>query len=201
MDRVHSPEEEPFVPKPPSRFFNKITLSSAPFYASLVVVTCLAVFIGIFWTINEFQAYRNSIDNIRKTYSHQYEVRLKEELAKVVELIDYRRRQNELMVELDIRERVQAAYTIASHNYRLYKDEKSLEEIRSTIIELLRPMRWDNGRGYYFAGRVQRATIDLFADEPFFEGKTATQFSRFPAGCNRRYHRHNFRKRSRRISL
>ncbi len=164
------------MPRPSIRFFNKITLSSAPFYASLVVVTSLAVFIGIFWTINEFQAYRESIDNIRKTYSHQYEVRLREELAKVIELIDYRRQQNELMVELDIRERVQAAYTIASHNYRLYKDEKSLEEIRSTIIELLRPMRWDNGRGYYFAGRVQSGVIDLFADEPFFEGKTATQF-------------------------
>ncbi len=164
------------MPRPSMRFLNKITLSSAPFYASLVVVTSLAVFIGIFWAINEFQAYRESIDNIRQTYRHQYEVRVKEELAKVVELIDYRRRQNELMAELDIRERVQAAYTIASHNYRLYKDEMSLEEIRSTIIELLRPIRWDNGRGYYFAGRVQSGLIDLFADEPFFEGKSSPQF-------------------------
>ena len=104
------------------RLFNKITLSSAPFYASLMVVTSLAVFIGIFWAINEFQAYQESIENIRHTYKHQYEVRVKEELAKVVDLINYRRQQNELLVELDIRERVQAAYTIASHNYHLYKD-------------------------------------------------------------------------------
>ena len=75
MDILLSPEEEHLVPRPSIRFFNKITLSSAPFYASLVVVTSLAVFIGMFWTINEFQAYRESIDNIRKTYSHQYEVR------------------------------------------------------------------------------------------------------------------------------
>ena len=157
-------------------FLNKITLSSAPFYASLVVVTSLALFIGIFWAINEFQAYQESIDNIRHTYKHQYEVRVKEELAKVVELIDYRRRQSKLMVEMDIRERVQAAYTIASHNYRLYKDQKSIEELRSTIIELLRPIRWDNGRGYYFAGRMQSGVIDLFADEPFFEGKSSAFF-------------------------
>lgn len=158
------------------RLFKKITLSSAPFYASLVVITSLAAFIGVFWAINEFQAYQESIENIRKTYKHQYEVRVEEELAKVVELIDYRRRQNELRVELDIRERVQAAYTIASHNYRLYKDEKNIDELRSMVIELLRPMRWNNDRGYYFAGRVQSGIIDLFADEPYFEGKVAAEF-------------------------
>jgi signal transduction histidine kinase len=158
------------------RLFKKITLSSAPFYASLVVITSLAAFIGIFWAINEFQAYQESVDNIRNTYKHQYEVRVKEELAKVVELIDYRRRQNKLRVELDIRERVQAAYTIASHNYRLYKDEKDIDELRSMVIELLRPIRWNNGRGYYFTGRVQTGVIDLFADEPYFEGKSAIEF-------------------------
>lgn len=164
--------------KPSMRLFNKITLSAAPFYASLVVVTSLAVFIGIFWAINEYQAYQESIVNIRNTYKHQYEVRVKEELVKVVELIHYRKQQDELMVELDIRERVQAAYTLASHNYQLYKNEKSLDELRSMVIELLRPIRWDNGRGYYFAGRVRSGTIDLFADEPFYEGKSAAVFQK-----------------------
>lgn len=158
------------------RTFKKIKLSSAPFYASLVVVTSLAVFIAIFWAINEYQAYRESIENIRYTYKHQYEVRVKEELGKVVELINYRRQQNDLRVEIDIRQRVQSAYTIASHNYRLYKDEKSIDELRSMIIELLRPVRWNNGRGYYFTGRVGQGIIDLFADEPFFEGKSAAEF-------------------------
>ncbi|MFT5700331.1 MAG: signal transduction histidine kinase [Desulforhopalus sp.] len=160
------------------RFFNKISLSSAPFYASLVVITSLAFFIGIFWAINEYQAYKESIENIRHTYKNQYEVRVKEELDKVVELIDYRRHQDDLRVELEIRERVQAAYTIASHNYRLYKDDRSVEEIRSMVIELLRPMRWNNGRGYYFIGRVKEAKIELFADEPFFEGKTGWEFEK-----------------------
>ena len=163
--------ERPSIP-----LFSKITLSSAPFYASLVVVTSLAVFIGIFWAINEYQAYQESIENIRNTYKHQYEVRVKEELSNVIELINYRRQQNDLRVELDIRERVQAAYTIASHNYRLYKNEKSVEELRSMVIELLRPMRWNNGRGYYFIGRVKSGVIDLFADEPYFEGKSAAEF-------------------------
>jgi signal transduction histidine kinase len=160
------------------RYFNKITLSSAPFYASLVVVTSLAFFIGIFWAVNEYQAYQESVENIRKTYRAQYELRVKEELEKVFEMISYRRQQSDLRVELDIRERVQSAYTIASHNYRLYKDEKSKAAIRSIIIELLRPIRWKEGRGYYFVGRAADGVIDLFADEPYFEGKTAALFAR-----------------------
>jgi len=160
------------------RFFNKITLSSAPFYASLVVVTSLAVFIGIFWAINEYQVYQESIENIRENYKNQYELRVKEEVDKIVDLIDYRRLQSELKVESGLRERVQSAYTIASHNYRLHKDDKNIEELRSTVIELLRPIRWNNGRGYYFAGRVEDSIIDLFAEEPFFEGKTATEFKK-----------------------
>ena len=156
--------------------FNKITLSSAPFYASLAVITALATFIGSFWAVNEYQAYQESVEIIKNNYKHQYESRLKEELEKVVESIDHLQLQNDLRVEHDIRERVQAAYTIASHNYQLYKDEKSPDELRSMVIELLRPMRWNNGRGYYFLGRVDLGVIDLFADEPFFEGKSAAEF-------------------------
>lgn len=158
------------------KLFRKISLSSAPFFASLVVVTSLAVFIGIFWAVNEYRAYQESIENIRETYSNQYRARVREELDKVVELINYRRLQSELRVERDIRERVQVAYTMASHNYRLYKNEKNIQELRSLIVELLRPIRWNNGRGYYFAGRVDAGVIDLFADEPFFEGKTHYDF-------------------------
>jgi signal transduction histidine kinase len=158
--------------------FNKITLSSAPFYASLVVITALATFIGSFWAVNEYQAYQESVEIIQNNYKHQYESRLKEELDKVVELINHLQLQNDLRVEHDIRERVQAAYTIASHNYQLYKDEKSPDELRSMVIELLRPMRWNNGRGYYFLGRVKLGVIDLFADEPFFEGKSAAEFQK-----------------------
>ena len=161
-----------------STVFSKITLSAAPFYASLVVITSLTTFIGSFWAMNEYQAYQESVEVIKTNYKHQYESRLKEESDKVVELIVHLQEQNDLRVEHDIRDRVQAAYTIASHNYRLYKDDKSPEELRSMVAELLRPMRWNNGHGYYFLGRVDGGAVDLFADEPLFEGKSGGQLER-----------------------
>ena len=150
----------------------KISLSAAPFYASLLVILALAVFIGIFWAFNEYQAYRESIENIRNTYEQQYKDRVKEELENVIDFIEFNRNQTIETVEDEIRDRVQSAYTIASHLYSMYKNEKPVEEIRSMVVEVLRPVRWYGERGYYFAGRTGNGLIDLFADEPYFEGKT-----------------------------
>ena len=152
---------------------HKISLSAAPFYASLLVILALAIFIGIFWAINEYQAYQESIDNIKTTYNQQYQDRVKEELDKVIDFIEYTREQANIETEEQIRNRVQSAYSIASHLYSMYKDEMEVDEIRSMAVEVLRPVRWFGERGYYFAGQTDTGVIDLFADEPFFEGQTS----------------------------
>ncbi len=154
----------------------RLSISWAPFYASLAVITALAIFMGIFWSINEYQAYKESVDNIRSNYKQQYESRVKEEVDAVTDYLDYRRQQDLVRAEDTIRNRVQSAYTIASHTYRLYKDEKDVSELRQMVAEILRPIRWGGTRGYYFAGEVDNERIDLFADEPAFEGVEGQEF-------------------------
>lgn len=149
----------------------KLSLSSAPFYTSITVILSLILFIGAFWLYNEYRAYRESIENIRENHESRYKGRLQEELGNVVDLIEYKRSQSDMIIENEIRQKVQTAYTIASHIYSLYKDEKSVAELRAMVVEILRPIRWNNGRGYYFTGRVSDGVIDLFADDPSFEGK------------------------------
>lgn len=156
----------------------RLSITWAPFYASLAVISALGLFIGIFWAINEYQAYRESVDNIHVNYNQQYQSRVMEELDSVTKYIDYRRQQDALRAEDTIRERVQSAYTIASHIYRLYKDEKSIEELRDMVVEILRPIRWDDSHGYYFAGRIAEERIDLFANEPAFEGMGKNELAR-----------------------
>ncbi len=128
------------------------------------------LFIGIFWLYSEYRAYRESIDTIRKNYEARYEGRLRAETGNILDFIEYKRSQTEMLIEQEIRQKVQTAYSIASHIYSMYKDEKSVDELRAMVVEILRPIRWNNGRGYYFAGRVNDRIIDLFADDPSFEG-------------------------------
>jgi signal transduction histidine kinase len=145
------------------------SLASAPFRASLLVLLALALFIAIFWVINQYQTYRQSISNIERNYKELYQERVHEELGNVLEFIDQRRSQAILRVEDELRVKVQSAYTIASHIYQMHKDNLSITELRSMATETLRPIRWSNGRGYYFAGRIKESTIDLFADDPLLE--------------------------------
>lgn len=159
----------------------KISLSSAPFYASILVIFGLTIFVGIFWMVNEYQAYQESIDNIRSNYDARYKERVKEEYDKVVSFVEYKRSQTDQHIEDDIRGKVQTAYTVASHMYSMYKDEKTIGELKFMVAEILRPIRWNNGRGYYFAGAMADGTVDLFADEPWFEGKDRLAFKEIQA--------------------
>ncbi|MBU1232765.1 MAG: cache domain-containing protein [Proteobacteria bacterium] len=151
------------------------TLSSAPFRASLTVILALAVFIGIFWIINEYQTYQESIANIQQNYKELYQTRAREEANSVLDFIEQRRSQADLRIENELRVKVQSAYTIASHIYRMYREEKDMLQLRSMVAEILRPIRWDNGLGYYFAGRIEEDVIDLFANDPLLEGQSLCQ--------------------------
>jgi len=151
------------------------SLAYAPFRASLLVILAIAVFIGIFWMINEYQTYRESIANIRHNYQELYRMRVEEEADNVLDFIKHRRALAGRRVEDELREKVQSAYTIASHIYRMYREKYSVSQLRSMVTEMLRPIRWDNGLGYYFAGRLKQDTIDLFADDPFLEGQALSE--------------------------
>ena len=151
------------------------SLSSAPFHASLLVILALAVFIGIFWAVNEYQTYQESILNIEQNYKEMYQTRVKEEVNSVLDFIAQRRSQADLRIENQLRTKVQSAYTIASHIYRMYREEKDVDQLRSMVAEILRPIRWNNGLGYYFAGRIEDDRIDLFANDPLLEGQSLCQ--------------------------
>ncbi|MGL1930457.1 MAG: cache domain-containing protein [Desulfotalea sp.] len=153
----------------------RLSITWSPFYASLAVISALGLFIGVFWTVNEYHAYVESIENIKNNYHHQYEYRLVEEVNSAEKYIKFRLEQDGVRAEKVIRDRVQTAYTVASHIYRSYKAEKSHEEMREIVSEILRPIRWGDGHGYYFVGRLNDGIMDLFADEPLLEGKNAQE--------------------------
>ncbi len=151
----------------------KISLSSSPFYASSAVIFLLGVFMAVFWAFNEYIAYTESIENIRNSYNARYRNRVKEEVNKVIDFVEYRRSQATQRIESEIRDRVQSAYSIASHMYSRHKDEMTEEHLKNLVVEVLRPIRWSNGRGYYIAGGVKSGILDLYADDPFYEGKNS----------------------------
>lgn len=151
------------------------SLASAPFRASLLVLLALALFIALFWSINQYQSHQQTIRNIERNYKELYKERAQEKLNNVLNFIDQRRSQATQRIENNLRLKVQSAYTIASHIYQVHKEDMTPAELRTDVIETLRPIRWNSGRGYYFAGRVQDNIIDLFANDPLLENHSPTE--------------------------
>ncbi len=147
------------------------SLASAPFRSSLLVLLALALFIALFWSINQYQNYQQTILNIERNYKELYRERAEEELDNVLVFIDQRRSQAVQRIEETLRLKVQSAYTIASHIYQMHKDDMELPKLRTEVAETLRPIRWNNGRGYYFSGRIRDRRIDLFANDPLLENQ------------------------------
>lgn len=148
----------------------KRSLSHTPLYASFLVILVTAGFIGVYWSIDKYLVYKQTIKDIHAKYNDTYQKRLIEETNGVIDFIQYKRVQTEKNIEDQLQQKVHIAYITASHIYSLYQNTKPSEELRSMVVEALRPIRWDTNLGYYFAGNASTGRIVLSADRPSLEG-------------------------------
>lgn len=147
----------------------RTSLSAAPFRASLFVILSMAGILGLFWGYDEYLTYNFTLGSIRERYQREYQNRLTEEMENVIGFVEYSKSQMDQLIETELRDKVQIAYISASHLYSLYKNDRTQEELKSMIIEAIRPLRFDTGKGYYFIGRTDDGYIELNADRPELE--------------------------------
>ena len=123
-------------------------------------------------------------DQMRNAYIAQQKEMVRQEVKHVVNMIEYEKTQSELRVKKKIQTRVNEAYAVADNIYRNNKEVKSKSEILKMIIDALRPVRFENGTGYYFFIRRDGMVL-LFADKPENEGRNLSQVQdtrgRFPS--------------------
>ncbi len=138
-----------------------------------VAVVSLAVlaFVGLYfiWVFERVESFENQVDHLRGDYIKKQETRLQRELTGAIDYIEFSKSQIEKRVQQSLENRVHGAWEVADHLYQLNKGELSDEEIISRIKESLRPIRFNNDRGYYFATRYDGIEL-LFSDRPEMEG-------------------------------
>jgi signal transduction histidine kinase len=132
-----------------------------------VVSVCL---FGSLWIHNEYERFKKETVALREDYFDTQKRLIKSETGKVIDYIEYKRSQAEERLKQIIKGRTNEAYDIALNLYSRYKTSKSPAEIQQLIIEALRPIRYNNRRGYYFITRLDGTEI-LFADRPEMEGR------------------------------
>ena len=141
-------------------------------FSGLAVMTALIVVgIGYFVLTRDYRRFEVEANQLRADYTRSQEQLIKNEVDKVVDFIQYSCSKTEERLRASIKERTYEAHAIAMNLYNGFHGRKGGEEIRTIIVDALRPIRFNGGRGYFFATGLDGVEM-LFADHPELEGKS-----------------------------
>lgn len=151
------------------KFVNTIRILSIILLISLVVIVLL------FQITLHYRESNQRVEKMRSDYVIQQKTMIKSEVERAVDYIEFHRSQSEQQAKDAVQLRVYEAYAIAQNIYYQNKGSKSDSVIQQMIIDALRPIRFNNGKGYYFSTRLDGVEI-LFADKPEMEGVNLLDF-------------------------
>jgi len=140
------------------------------FFVAIATVSfvCLAT-TGFFYIRGDIARHRQESGVVADNLMAFHKQILTDQVNSVVEYIEYQRSQTEIRLKTDIRNRVINAHKVAMNIYRKNKGRFDDAFIRKMIVNALRPIRFNNDRGYYFITAFTGVVI-LFADHPELEG-------------------------------
>ncbi len=107
---------------------------------------------------------------IIEEYTQKQKELIKNEVDKVVDYIEYRKSISEKKLRTEIKNRVYEIYAIADSIDRKYKDKKNKEEREKIIFDAIRPILYNDGKGYFFAADM-KGNMLLRGDSPELEGQ------------------------------
>ena len=117
----------------------------------MVVLAVVSIsIIGYFWVTREYEQFRTESREFREAFIENQKGLIRNGVEKVIDYMDYQRSQAEERLRQRIRSRVYEAHAVAAHIYATHRDSSSKDAIGRMIKDALRPMRFNNGRGYYF---------------------------------------------------
>ena len=125
---------------------------------------------GLIWIYDEYSTFKAESKSLRKNQIQVQKLLLKDEVSGIVQYIKRMKKKAEKNLEIELKERVYEAHGIAMNLYRQNADSKDLPEIKKMIKDALRPIRFNSGRGYYFAVSMD-GVEQLYPVSPQFEGE------------------------------
>ena len=137
----------------------------------MILLSLLSVsMVGSLWIFQEYRKASNSIDQLQNEYMAKRKEEIRNEVNHAIAYINYKRSSTEIELKSSIKTRVYEAHEIAMGIYNQYKGIKSDRDIQEIIREALRPLIFNDGRGYFFIYDMEGNNI-LLPFSPHLEGK------------------------------
>jgi len=152
-------------------FINEENIGKISFISSVVIIVLLTATLGFVFISNTYGKFQKDFQRVEINYMAAQKDQLRSEVNKQIKRIDARRKTNEVDIKAVIKKRVYEAHAIASNLYLKNSENiKSSEEIKSYIREALRPISFNNGKGYFFIWSGKGVPV-LYPPNTDWEGK------------------------------
>jgi PAS domain S-box-containing protein len=121
-------------------------------------------------TIRSYRDFNSRADQMRTEYTQRQKKIIKQQVEHAVDMIHHEKARAERLTKSKIISRVYEAYAVAQNIYQENKATKSKAEIQKMILDAIRPIRYEQGSGYYLISRLDGVAV-LFPSKPELEGK------------------------------
>ena len=138
---------------------------------TIALVLLLTVALSAFFSWQNLAERRDSMARIEQGVRAQLADRLTTEMERSLTYIEFTRQRSETVLRQSLVQQVDIALQVAQGIYDRESPRHPAAEVKRLIIEALRPVRFYEGRGYYFIDDMQGQFI-LLPTAPHLEGKT-----------------------------
>jgi len=147
----------------------KRSITETFLYSMVILAVVSVTLVGYFWISNGYDRVKKEETTLREEYVAAQKSLIKHETEQVLDYVEFKISQAETRLQQIIRNRTNEAYDIAINLYNQHKATRNPDELKKIIKDALRPIRYNNQRGYYFVTRLDGVEI-LVADRPEMEG-------------------------------
>ncbi|WP_321418457.1 cache domain-containing protein [uncultured Desulfobacter sp.] len=154
--------------------FKNKSIAGTYFISTAIILFMLFATLGYFWIYQEQKKFLTESNKLRSDFIESQRRRIKTEVENTIEYIAYKKSKTNKRVRQQIKSRVNEAHAIATHICNLYQDNHSTQELAHMVKEALCALRYNNGRGYYFATSLT-GTEELLTHRPQPENKAANK--------------------------
>ena len=118
-------------------------------FAPTIFVFGITIFILAISFFDNKEKFEKDKEKIRLEYTQKNEQIIKERVYEVYNYIKREQEHTELELKKTLQEAIDTAYNIADNIYK-NNPSKSNDELKKLIVDALRNIRFNSGRGYYF---------------------------------------------------
>ena len=147
------------------------TIPRAHLIGTLVIVLLITCVLGGLFAWLRVSERNAALDRLQGEASALLRSRLQGEMDSAIDFLEYTRLRNEEVLRRRLVEQVDFALQLAEGIYAREAKRQPAAEVRRLIIEALRPIRFFEGRGYYFIDDMQGKFV-LLPTSPQLEGQT-----------------------------